>query len=361
MNISELFQLTQWIKTEIADKQIVQKYQNLINIIDENIRPNRPSNATKRPFEQEKNLLLNTLREVPLNYLTWEQLNFLDKLKIKSNVGDTAAENVEGILYKNSIDEPTIISKIKNIIGELNHGIAQSNQMKNVLENCISPEDEEYELGDNVLMRVNFSGNASIKNVVDLKKWSEAWLEIGRGITMANGEAPEKLEIIGTIKGSIIIEFVLAPILIGSFSNLIKNALNLISEFYEIKIKIEELKNWKLKNGLLKLTGKGFDPIIKEFEDTYEKSKDDGIEKITNDESERLKISNKNNDGEKITALKKATQNILNFIENGGGVDFVNPTNNEDREKLKELTDEFIKIRELENKIKQLEHKKSEN
>ena len=359
MNISELFQLTQWIKTEIADKQIVQKYQNLINIIDENIRPNRPPNATKKPFEQEKNLLLNTLREVPLNYLTWEQLNFLDKLKIKSNVGDTAAENVEGILYKNSIDEPTIISKIKNIIGELNQGIAQSNQMKGVLENCISPE--EYKLGDNVLMRVNFSGNASIKNVVDLKKWSEAWLEIGRGITMANGEAPEKLEIIGTIKGSIIIEFVLAPILIGSFSYLIKNVLNLISGVYEIKIQIEEFKNLKLKNDFLKSTAKEFDPIIKGLEDTYEKSKNDGIEKITNDESERLKISNKNNDGEKITALKKATQNILNFIENGGGVDFVNPTNNEDREKLKELTDGFIKIRELENKVKQLEHKKSEN
>ena len=359
MNISELFQLTQWIRTEIADKQIVQKYQNLINIIDENIRPNRPSNATKRPFEQEKNLLLNTLREVPLNYLTGEQLNFLDKLRIKSNVGDTAAENVEDILYKNSIDEPTIISKIKNIIGELNQGITQSNQMKAVLENCISPE--EYELGDNVLMRVNFSGNASIKNVVGLKKWSEAWFEIGRGITMANGEAPEKLEIIGTIKGSIIIEFVLAPILIYSFSSLIKNVLNLISEVYEIKIKIEELKNWKLKNGLLKLTSEELDPMIKKLEDTYEKSKNDGIEKITNNESERLKISDENNDGEKITVLKKATQNILNFIENGGRVDFVNPTNNEGREKLKELTDGFIKIRELENRVKQLEHKKSEN
>ena len=353
MNVTELFQLAQWITTEIENKQIPQKYQNLINIIDENIRQNRQPNIPKKPFALERETLLNALEEVPLNQLTDEQLNFLDKLKIKSNLGVAGAEKIEDIFYKNVVDEQTILNRTRDALNQLNAGIQQSNQLEGILANCVTPE--KYELEDKVIMRVNFSGNVGIYNVKDLKDWSEKWYNISYGITTANECSAESVEIIGTTKGSIIIEFAVAGSILTSFKLVISNVLKLIKEVYELKILIEKFKNWKIKNSHMELA---YEKLSKDYEDTYAKAKDDGIEKIVNDESTRLDLSPEAGQGDKIIALRKSIGTILDFVEKGGEVDFFNPAGKAGSgdEQQKKLSREFAEIRELENQIKQIGH-----
>ncbi|MCP4527585.1 MAG: hypothetical protein GY833_16950, partial [Aestuariibacter sp.] len=86
-----------------------------------------------------------------------------------------------------------------------------------------------------------------------------------------------------------------------------------------------------------------------------------GIEKITADLVESLKIKN-DGQGDKIGALDKAVQNLVNFIESGGEVDFIIPdeeTEDEDGNgkgpNYGNLRITFQEIRQLETKIKLLE------
>ena len=60
MNISELFNLTHWVSTEIVDAQIPQKYQALFNILQQHTQPNQQ----KQPFDAQKNDLTETLTNV---------------------------------------------------------------------------------------------------------------------------------------------------------------------------------------------------------------------------------------------------------------------------------------------------------
>jgi hypothetical protein len=80
MNVTELYALTFWIDNEIHNANIVNKYQELHTILSQNSQPNQQ----KQPFENQKDNLITSLRDVPLNTLTLDQLDFLEKLGIAS-------------------------------------------------------------------------------------------------------------------------------------------------------------------------------------------------------------------------------------------------------------------------------------
>ena len=73
MNVSELYDLTKWIQSEIVDRQIPQKYQTLQQILQQNAQPNRQ----KQPFENQKDDLIETIKNIRLSQLTKDQLEFL--------------------------------------------------------------------------------------------------------------------------------------------------------------------------------------------------------------------------------------------------------------------------------------------
>ena len=119
MNVSELYDLTYWIKSEIVKTQILQKYQALHSILQQHAQPNQQ----KQPFDTQKDDLINTLKSVPLHKLTKDQLLFLRELGIAQVVGDEGISQVEDILYKNVIDVATSAQKLSQIQQELKKGI----------------------------------------------------------------------------------------------------------------------------------------------------------------------------------------------------------------------------------------------
>ena len=344
MNVSELFDLTQWITREIEGTQIPQKYQALQQILQQHSQPNQQ----KPPFEAQKDDLIKTLKSVPLDQLTRDQIAFLDNLGIANAVGEEGSDQIEDILYKNVIDVATSAQKLQQIHQKISGGISKSNQIKAGLTDCVL--EEEYEAENEILMRVSFTGHALMENVKDFKSWGNIWFDIGRGIAMAHDLSPEDIKIVGATKGSIIMELAVVASVATTTSGIILAALKVAEKVLDILNLAEELKSKKIKNTKL----------VKDMQKEAENEKKDGIEEITNNIAEKLGIKH-NGEGDKIKALDTAVKNLVNFIEKGGVVDFVVPEEEEleegEEDQHEDLRMAFNEIRKLEKKIELLEHK----
>ena len=345
MNVSELFALSNWVIREIVNKQIPQKYQALQAILQHNASPNQ-----KQPFESQKNDLVSSLNGISLDQLSRDQIEFLDKLGIGQTIGAEGVGVIEDILFKNALDVATAAQKLAQQLQQISNGINRASQLLTGLNGLVV--EEEYEAKDEVLIRVCFAGGASIKNVVDFKTCGNAWHDIGRGIAMAHGAAPEDVKIVGATKGSIIIELAVAYSIAKTTSLILLEALKVAEKVIDLKQKAEELRGMKLKN----------DKLAHDVEKEAEAEKKAGIDDIANQAAIKLGIKAKE-DGDKVKGLESAVKNLVNFIENGGSLDFVIPDEiaddqgEEGNNNKEELRVAFQQIRQLEQKLALIEHK----
>ncbi len=259
MDISELIQLTHWIDREIKGEQIPERYENLKQVLQANGRPNQP----KQPFESQRDDLLAALPKVPLEVLNNQQLAFLRKIGIGNNVGVEAVSQVEDVLFRNAIDVATAAQKLGEITEQIAEGIAKSDAIQNALADSI--EDELVpELDGKVLVRVAFTHEASISNVVDLKTWSNIWHDIGRGIAMIHDAPPEEIQVIGASRGSVVLDLAVAYGIAATISKIILEALKVTEKVLDIRKKAEEIRALKLGNAKI---AKELEPVMHFLED----------------------------------------------------------------------------------------------
>lgn len=347
MNVSELLNLTNWIDEKVVKAQIVKKYEALHSILQQNSQPNQQ----KRPFESQKDELITALSNVNLDGLTEDQLNFLNNLGIGNTVGGAGIRLIEDVLFKNVIDVATSEQKVQEIINRINQGIEKSNQIKAGIENCV--EEETYEAEEEVLMRIAFTGKASMSNVTDFKSWGNIWYDICRGMAMLHNLPPENVKIIGATNGSIVLELAVIVDIAATTSGIVIAALQVTEKVLDIRMKAEEIRGLKLKN--IKLA--------KDLEKEAENEKRMGIDEITVGLVNKFSLD-QNNQGDKVTALEKAINYLVDFVEMGGEVDFVMPdgkkTDDKNNQKEKqELRIVFQEIRNLERKLSLIESRLS--
>jgi hypothetical protein len=348
MHVIELYQLTEWIDAQVRGEKILKKYQVLQSILKQNAAPNQP----QQPFESQKDDLIAAIARVTLNRLSIDQLDFLRRLKIAPHVGEEGIADLEDNLYKHVIDIATSAANIQRIIDDINYGLEKSELIKKGLTDCVELGPAEF---DEVLIRVSFSGQASLLNVADLKKWAGIWYEIARGITMAQDLSPEDVRIVGAKRGSIVLELAVVYAFALTTSRIIILALNVANRVLDIKKKAEEIRGLKLTN----------DNLAKEMQKAAAEEKAGGVEKIRKDIAAELKL-NIETEGDKVTALNKAVADLVDFLEKGGEVDFVMPQEPESEETEEKETTQtrkrlrvaFEEIRKLEHSVKLLEHKK---
>ena len=346
MNVSELYALTAWVNEKIVKGQIVQKYQTLLNILSKNTQANQP----KQPFEAEKNELLKALKPIVFEKLTKDQIEYLKMFTIAPYIGMEGISLVENILYKNALDISTAVGNLQQIIQKINQGIQKIQQIQAGL-NGITLE-EEFEVSQDVLLRVSFKGEAGILNITDLKTWGNIWFEIGSGIALAHNLPPEEIKIVGASKGSIIFEMVVVCAIAKTVSTIILSALKIADRILDMRKKAEEIRALKIKN----------DKAAVELEKEATEEKKNGIESIVQEVISLLNIKT-DKEGDKLPALSKSIGNLVTFIEKGGDVDFVLPQETEENDDKKELPDfsylrnAFSEIRKLEAKIFLLEQK----
>ena len=175
---------------------------------------------------------------------------------------------------------------------------------------------------------------------------------------MAHDKAPEDIRIVGATRGSIVIELAVLASIAGTTSYIIMEGLKVAEKILDLRMKGQQLREMKLKNSKL----------ADELGVAADEEKQLAAERIAQEVAKKIKLT-KTKDGEKIVALEKSVTHLLNFVENGGEVDFVAPDDyeedkgeeNETRSaEIQLLRSNFEEIRRLETKIALLEHPKNE-
>lgn len=346
MQVEELFDLTSWVQTEIVNEQIVQKYQQLHKVLQVNTQ----ANQQKQPFESQKEQLTKALKKVALTELSNGQIEILKEIGISENVGQTGILLLEDILFRNALDIAHAAQRVQVSIQQISEGIQWSNQTRDLLSKIIST-DELLEINNSVLLRVHFTREAHLSNLTELKDWGRAWWEIGRGVGMAHGQAPEDIQVVGASKGSVIVSLLSAYPIAKTISAIIMDALKVIEKVYDIKKKAQEVRALQLAN----------DEAERSLNEAAAKEKETGVEAIVTKIIGETGLD-RQTEGDKVNELSSAIKKLVDFVEKGGEVDFVLPEEGED-EDVDQNTDEkealrvmFKEVRRLEKKVHQLEH-----
>lgn len=280
-----------------------------------------------------------------LHELTNEQVRFLDCIGIGPYLGAEGASGVEDILIRNPLDLATVASRLTERLESIRDGIGRSDRLAQDLQGCVVVSES---LGDGILIRVKFAGDASVENVVDLKDWSNVWHGIVRGITMAHGASPEEIRVIGASQGSLIIDLAGPETFAITVTGIVFGALRVAEKVVQIRKQAQEVKGLKLSN----------QKIAKELESEAKKVEASGAEEVTAEFTAKLNLDPAKS-GDAITALGRAISDLVRFLRQGGEVDCVLPEQTEEEESQspdrQELAQNLHQIRELERRLRELE------
>lgn len=349
MNVLELYRLTEWFEIEVVEKNIFRLYQQLA----EKLTQNAQNNSAQLPFEDDKNSLVNALSDMKIERLTYEQREYLEKLGIEYFLGEGGKKFLHDTFYLSGLDIATVASKISDATAKISVATDRIHQIRSSLSSFVT----EYEDLDKsyALMRVKFTHQAAIDNVVDFKNWAASWFDISRGIAMAQGHSPESIKIVGASTGSVVIDFSVLLDIAQVFGDIILAGLIVADKILDIKIKSNELKDMGLPNP----------ELAQLVMDQADEEKEKQVINITNHITTNLGL-NQRGDGDKIIALTTSIDKLVSFFEKGGVVDLIQPDMEiestedaggvitEQKEKKLHLKETFEKIRTLEEKHRRL-------
>jgi len=316
---------------------------------------NAQANAQKQPFEEQQNNLIGTILEVPVEQLTRAQENVLEVIGIRGAVSIEGRMQVEDILFRNQLDIANAAEKIQEIIQAISNGIQWNRQTKTQLDLINADHLIQATEPGEVLLRVKFTKDASIDNVVEWSEWSDAWLEIARGISMATGGTPEDVRIIGASRGSFVLDLVSVAGFAKAVSYILKEVLDRVQQLVEIKKAFEEVRGLKIENNKAAL----------ELEQAIAEHKEKSIIEVTEKSVAKITEDVEMN-GEDVSVLKRAIKRLFEFFDKGGEVDVRVPepeiTLDENGEEITgdgeveraELASLVEDIRRLENQIKKI-------
>lgn len=288
MQVEELVTFLEWVHEEIEGPNLLSLYKALQNILTQNAQPNQG----KQPLEQQRNALTEGVMAPDLQRLNDSQIRFAGEIGLLDVVGERARDGIEDVLYKNVIDVATSAQKIQEMREHLASIIQNLTKVREGLSVYVEAAPPEYE---EALIRVVFQHDASIRNIVDLKKWSAAWFDIARGVAMANQAAPEEVRVIGASRGSVIYELAVSYGVAQLLTGIILLVLKVADRVLELRRKAEELRGMKLSN----------DKAVKELEKEAEKVEEEGRKSVMDEVRTRRTL-----DGEHENALSRNRKGI---------------------------------------------------
>ena len=218
------------------------------------------------------------------------------------------------------------------------------------LGDCFDDTDDSDKFGPtDTLIRVRFTADAGIYNVVDFKDWSAVWYDILRGFAVATGNAPEEFRFVGASSGSVVAMFAADPVNVAAVVLAVERGLAITNQVLDLKLKATEIKQSPLDSKAIQ------DAIAK------------GISQALNNGPEQVaaeietQFSLEGNDGEQKNALRHGIGKMFEFFDKGGEVDFVVPKKLESEPTEEDFKIDFErldKIREGVESIRSEERKK---
>ncbi len=340
MQLEELVVFFQWLNQEVRRPKLVDLYQQLYNVISRNVQPNQP----KQSFESQRAALIDAVSNVKVDLLNDAQTRFADQIGLLNFVGPRAKDAIEDVLFKNVIDLATATQKIKEFQNSLYTILQKMSQVSDGLSDYVEAAPPEYE---ETLVHIRFQHNASINNVVELKKWSDAWYDIWREITLVNQLAPEDVRVIGASRGSLVCDLAVPYSAANMLMTIVLGVLKVADRVLDIRKKAEELRGMKLSN----------DEAAQELDREAEKVKKEGHAVVL-----AAVKSARTTDGKQNTALSDAIGKIFDFVSGGGEIDIhikegeEHPAEGEaakpdNKRVIAEIKESFKEIKRLERKV----------
>ncbi len=353
VQVAELYELLDWIDKDLRESHIQQKYHALQQKLHTNAQPNQQA----QPLEDEKNSLIEALQSLPIETLSSAQQAYLAKLNVLNYLGPNGVRATEDILFRNVVDVATAASRFNEIVGHFNTALAQA---KKTLEGLGSLFELPENDADIVIVRVTFGNEAAINDVADLKAWSETWYDIGRGIAMSQGEAPETVRVVGASTGSVIFDLAVAWGFAKVIGKIINDALSSTEKVMNIRLKAEEIRALQLQN----------DEAVRALEAQEGAERQADINAIIEDIAGQAP---QGINGEDRNALSRAVTKLIEFLDKGGDVDLIMPPEplaDDDREDerdaqpafegLAELRESVNNIRRIKQSILQITHQQGD-
>jgi hypothetical protein len=311
MDIAELWALLQWFNKHLGPK-FPRRYAALHAALTNNIQPNNQKQPVGEPAKQ----LTDLLRNVPVDVLTTSQLKFLADIEVASYVGETGAQKIEALLAQSAIDPVAAVNGVQEMINAATRAVERIGKLSSGLEGmvpAISPED------DYAIVRVTFAHAAALNNVVDFKEWGNTWYLIARGITMAYGQAPESVRVVGASRGSIVIDLAVIYAIAKVFGSIVRQALEATNTLQEIRLKEQQIRELKLNNDILDA---GLNKARQQLLATAAEAKDAVIQTIAEEAIADAGI-NARGEGDKCNALRNSVRLLVEFLNDGGNLDIV--------------------------------------
>jgi len=135
---------------------IVNKYSNLHNKMNQNIRRDYYPHYQIVPFDKEKEDLFNSIQNVNFQILNLEQIKFIEKLQILNLLAKKGTTQIKSIFTNNNLNITTAISGIQKFLIIIESTEIKVTNIENVLEDFFKEAKTNKINNGNVLTRMYF-------------------------------------------------------------------------------------------------------------------------------------------------------------------------------------------------------------
>src|SRR6056297_1429203 len=203
MEVDELYHLSVWVQEN--GQSAARNYQALLKLMEANLAQNNQSQ--KQPIRETWQNLCGELKRVQLTELNFQQLQHLEDIGVMEYLGEQGARYVRRTVKESAYDPATGAEEIKKAHSAINSAVQQFKGLQQALDALeLMPGNVEHDIEeDQALARIQFTSDASIDNIADLKKWSNDWNDIVRGVGICVGERPQSVRVLGASRGSILV------------------------------------------------------------------------------------------------------------------------------------------------------------
>jgi len=329
MEISDLYVACQWAK---------EKFGPIGNPMGEL--------GIGQPEKDYKGQLINHLYNIDFDELSDQQYKIVSSFGITSYAGPVGAADLEEALRKSANDPVaqngimqtalTIWSDSLNAIQDLEFGIQR-------LGFHWGPPKE---ILDGVVIHLHFDSEAKISEVAELKRWSNDWYDIARGITACVDGKPEDIRIIGASTGSVILTLVAIATTAKLLASISVAVAQILQQIQRVRMDQEDYRHKKIMN----------QKIEDGFQDAIDHIRSHAAENVVN---QVIGSTASVLPPEIVSQLNLAIEKFIVYTEKGGEIDLIAPadsksTDNDLNVARKEILQFKNQVRAIRSEMKRL-------
>lgn len=348
MNVAKLIEVLDYIIEVIEQKQIVTKYQQLINLLNQ-VRQNPTPQLTER-LQKIKEDIYNINEDIEPKNWNYSKLKLYEVYNQKGIIGYKAIERITKSFQNNQANPAGVAQEIQLIVNEINVLKKNITIVTQTLEPIIEEYTPEEVPEEKTIFYLFFENQVEIRTIKELEKASNEWNKILRSFARLAKDSTATPEIYSIDKGSLILG------LLAGISTIVAIAKG-ISEVLEVYKKVLEIRKLQLETKKLKLGIEVEQKFEERIDELIQKSADRAVEKLLSEFGEETADLHEIKNGVTIS-LKK----MFNFIEKGGKIDYedVNMTK-ETKNARRKLNRAFQKVKEIESNINEMKKLMSKN